>query len=129
MDFLKDMKAKLEELEREAQRAMQEQQQRQQAVNQAKQQKQRPKQQQRQPRPEQDSYPRGGGKQDPQHRRSRRPVGADSCPVEEEMHYAERSHDSSSGTWILDDLEGRLDEAFLLQEVLGQPRCVRGWDD
>ena len=128
MDFLKDMKAKLEELEREAQRAMQEQQQRQQAVNQAKKQKQRPKQQP-QPRPEQDSYPRGGGKQDPQHRRSRKPVGSDSCPVEEEMHHAERSHDSSSGTWILDGLEGRLDEAFLLQEVLGQPRCVRGWDD
>ena len=30
---------------------------------------------------------------------------------------------------LIDDLRGRLDEAFLLSEVLGKPRCVRGWDD
>ena len=29
---------------------------------------------------------------------------------------------------IFDDLGGRLDEAFLLQEVLGPPRCQREWE-
>lgn len=30
---------------------------------------------------------------------------------------------------LVDDLHGRLDEAFLLSEILGPPRSVRGWDD
>lgn len=30
---------------------------------------------------------------------------------------------------VLQDLHGRLDEAFLLAEVLGPPRCVRGWEE
>jgi hypothetical protein len=30
---------------------------------------------------------------------------------------------------LVDDLHGRLDEAFLLSEILGPPRCVRGWSD
>ncbi len=30
---------------------------------------------------------------------------------------------------LLRDLHGRLDEAFLLTEVLGPPRCVRGWEE
>ena len=129
MDFLKDMKAKLEEFEREAQRAMQEQQERQQALFQAKADQSR-KQPPSQPK-KQESYPRGGGRQDPnpKNRRSRQPVGSDRCPVEERGHGMEESEDSPAGAWILDDLEGRLDEAFLLQEVLGSPRCVRGWDD
>lgn len=29
---------------------------------------------------------------------------------------------------VFDDLGGRLDEAFLLQEVLGPPRCLREWE-
>lgn len=28
---------------------------------------------------------------------------------------------------LVDDLHGRLDEAFLLSEILGRPRCERGW--
>lgn len=35
----------------------------------------------------------------------------------------------SAGGRLIDDLTGRLDEAFLLSEILGPPRCVRGWDD
>jgi hypothetical protein len=30
---------------------------------------------------------------------------------------------------LWEGLHGRLDEAFLLSEILGPPRCVRGWDD
>ncbi len=30
---------------------------------------------------------------------------------------------------LVDDLQGRLDEAFLLSEILGPPRCVRGWEE
>lgn len=127
MDFLKDMKAKLEEFEREAQRAMQEQQQRQQALFQPKIEQNREQPQRPEKKP--DSYPRGGGAQDPQKRRSRKPVGSERCPVEERERDSEWSEAPPSGTWILDDLEGRLDEAFLLQEVLGSPRCVRGWND
>ena len=127
MDFLKNMKAKLEEFEREAQRAMQEQQERQQALFQAKAEQGKPQSQR--PAKKQESYPRGGGKQDPNKRRSRQPVDSDSCPVEEGRRDSEFSEAPSADSWILDDLEGRLDEAFLLQEVLGSPRCVRGWDD
>lgn len=31
-------------------------------------------------------------------------------------------------TSIFDDLGGRLDEAYLLQEVLGPPRCLKEWE-
>lgn len=30
---------------------------------------------------------------------------------------------------LIDDLHGRLDEAFLLSEILGPPRCMRDWSD
>lgn len=30
---------------------------------------------------------------------------------------------------LIDDLNGRLDEAFLLSEILGPPRCMRDWSD
>lgn len=30
---------------------------------------------------------------------------------------------------VLSTLHGRSDEAFLLSEILGPPRCVRGWAD
>jgi hypothetical protein len=128
VDFLKDMKAKLEEFEREAQRAMQEQQERQQALLQAK--AEQGKQQSQRPSKQKESFPRGGGRQDPnpKKRRSRKPVDSDSCPVEEGRRDSVSSVAPSADFWILDDLEGRLDEAFLLQEVLGPPRCVRGWD-
>lgn len=32
------------------------------------------------------------------------------------------------GPRLVDDLHGRLDEAFLLSEILGPPRCVKGWE-
>jgi hypothetical protein len=118
VDFLKNMKAKLEELEREAQLAMQQQQQGQ-GLSQHK--KNAP--------PEEDSYPRGGGRQGKgQQRRSRRPIDSEECPVDE-VEVRSGVGVLASGGSIFDNLQGRLDEAFLLQEVLGQPRCVRGWDD
>lgn len=126
MDFLNNLKAKLEELEREAQRAMQEQQlQQTQARNRL-----------FQPKPddfEQDDFeperPRNRRK-DPSPRSSRRPVDSEVCPVEEVVgQSSENVPVTNSGFSILDDLQGRLEEAFLLQEILGAPRCVKGWDD
>ncbi len=35
---------------------------------------------------------------------------------------------SNAGNRLVDDLHGRLDEAFLLSEILGPPRCIKGWD-
>ncbi|MFA5504180.1 MAG: hypothetical protein WC314_11890 [Vulcanimicrobiota bacterium] len=121
MDFLNNLKAKLEELEREAQRAMQEQQlQQTQARNRL-----------FQPKPD-DFEPERPRKhrQDPPPRSSRRPVDSEVCPVEEVMGQSSESGPvSHSGVSILDDLQGRLEEAFLLQEILGAPRCVKGWNE
>ena len=130
------MKAKLDELEREAQMAMQQQQ------GQASFQPKTKGPQKQQSPPKQDSYPRGGGSQPKEsyprgggsqpkggqnQRRSRQPIDSAHCPV----GGVERTQagDLASGGSIFDNLEGRLDEAFLLQEVLGPPRCVKGWEE
>lgn len=138
MDFLKDMKAKLEELEKEAQR-QQEQYQRDMA-----QQKNlfQPKGKKgKQPRRDEfsqgggrqqqkDDYARGGGRQQAgQQKRSRRPVDSDSCPVEESRGHLDTAGGGQSGGSLLDDLSTNLGEAFLLQEILGPPRCMRAWDE
>ena len=125
MDFLKDMKAKLEELEKEAQRQMQEHQQ--QTQGPLFQPKSKGKRNKAQP---QDSYPRGGGPQQAGQRRSHRPIDPDECTDTRRAPQPERVQGQREvGGSIFDNLGGRLEEAFLLQEILGEPRCVRGWDD
>ena len=81
MDFLKDMKAKLEQLEKEAQMAMEHhQQQTQKALFQPKSQGQPQQQKQkRQKQTQKDHYPRGGGRQQPGTSRVRRPVDPGEC--------------------------------------------------
>lgn len=53
-----------------------------------------------------------------------------SCPTEGmEFHSSQALASPPQTVRLIDDLHGRLDEAFLLSEVLGPPRCVRGWED
>lgn len=130
MDFLRDVKAKLEELEefsKQAQGMMQES-----GQKELFQPKQglgsRMKAALEQASGHQQFEPRAQERQE-QTRSSRRPVDSQECPVEDWAK--ERTNTESSGPSggsIFDNLSGRLDEAFLLQEVLGPPRCMREWE-
>lgn len=53
-----------------------------------------------------------------------------SCPTEGGLPPLSGPEGASPrlGARLVDDLHGRLDEAFLLSEILGPPRCVRGWN-
>lgn len=51
------------------------------------------------------------------------------CPTEGMFQSPDRSLPPAGRSRLVDDLQGRLDEAFLLSEILGPPRCLRGWDD
>lgn len=50
------------------------------------------------------------------------------CATEGEVQVSALAPASPRTSRLIDDLHGRLDEAFLLSEVLGPPRCVKGWD-
>ncbi len=51
------------------------------------------------------------------------------CPTEGMSRSSGRSLPPAGHSRLVDDLHGRLDEAFLLSEILGPPRCLRGWDE
>lgn len=63
-------------------------------------------------------------------RSSRQPVGADVCPVVEAVGEdgSRKKQSESRAAWIFDNLHERLGEGFLLQEVLGPPRCLREFE-
>jgi len=114
MDFLKNMREKLAELEefsREAEQTMQNAPEH--GLFSPQRKKNRPEPQPAQP---------------PEVPRSRRPVDSEVCPVEEKMgRRSSRGEGPKQRLSILDNLGDRLDEAFILQEVLGPPRCEREW--
>ena len=115
MDFLKNMRDKLEELEefsREAEQMMQNAPEHGLFSPRGK----KKKRAEREPAPPQEVP------------RSRRPVDSDVCPVEEKMgRRSSQGEGPKQRLSILDSLGDRLDEAFILQEVLGPPRCEREW--
>lgn len=56
--------------------------------------------------------------------------GSDPCPTDLPPALPSSSTRTAGlGLRLVDDLNGRLDEAFLLSEVLGPPHCLKGWDD
>jgi hypothetical protein len=140
MDFLRDVKAKLEELEefsREAQAATQNQgqsalfrpktqtrAQRQSPTSQPSRQTATRRQQTVGRKPtEQFGPPAGTAK------RSRLPVDSAKCGVDEwSSEHVEKQPEQPSG-WLFDSLYERLDEAYILQEIMGKPRCLQEWDD
>jgi hypothetical protein len=87
----------------------------------------------------------GGGRRPNQGKKKQQPAGPQRSPVPREVFETPQCATSGglpAGTLplgtpevsqlqprLIDDLHGRLDEAFLLSEVLGPPRCVRGWND
>ena len=155
MDFLRDIKAKLEEFEQmakemEAQqtgvapkvRGFQPKQQPgragaprtqkggSQKGNQGKggrqQQQQRGQQQQRAQQQQRGQQQRGQAN----NQSVRRPVDAAECPVEEwvETHPSARGK-VPHGSFILNNLQAYVGEAFLMQEILGPPLCMREFDE
>ena len=142
MDFLNDIKKKLEEIEEFSQQQQQQQQASQQQAARGLFQprgessrgaqppgKRGGRQPQQQRQPAQVGRQQAPARQTPQAKRSRRPVDSESCPVEEWRGQESQTGLAAGEESIFDNLGGRLDEAFLLQEVLGPPRCVRGWDE
>ena len=141
MDFLKDMQNKLQELEEFAREAQEMQQQgrdpsqalftlkkkksggRRQQQQQAYQ-KQQPKRQQRKQQQTRQQRP-----PQQQARSSRRPVDSPECPVEEwREEHPQRVAQAAESSSLLDNLAQHLGDAFLLQEVLGPPMCMRDED-
>lgn len=120
MDFLRDVKNKLQELE-ELSKMTEEQQQmqiRELFTGKKKKGQAAPKRPQQLPPQKREKV-----------KRVRQPVDSSGCPVGE---VSDGNTGGSSGPAvpsIFANLGERLDEAFLLQEILGEPRCVRGWDD
>ena len=63
-------------------------------------------------------------------KRSRQAVSGTSCPVDDKVaQQVPKPKPQGKEFSIFDNLAGHLDDALLLQEVLGAPRCMRGWDD
>lgn len=126
MDFFRDVKAKLKELEELSQMTEEQQQQQLKELfgggrkGKAQGQASRPMVKQRRPQ-----QPR---KQQQQQKGVREPVDSISCPVEEVTSRQQSTTAGGTDLSIFDNLGERLDEAFLLQEVLGPPRCVREWE-
>ena len=74
------------------------------------------------------------GSHDPHHGSVTDPIGGRGAPrsSQESAFSSPVETKASRGrgeTSIFDNLGERLDEAYLLQEILGEPRCVRGWGD
>lgn len=157
MDFLRDIKAKLEEFEQMA-REMEEQQtgvapkvrgfqpkqqpgrsgaaRNQQGGsnkgNQGRGGRQQPKGQQQQrgqqQRGQQQRAPQQKGQ--PNARSVRQPVDAAECPVEEWMEtHPTAGRKMPHGSFILNNLQEYVGEAFLMQEILGPPLCMREFDE
>jgi len=155
MDFLKEIKAKMEELEEfsreaQAQAAAQQNPSGQKALFQPKGTRPTPKRtagSQPQQWPQQDDQqwshqqpqqqPRKAGLKPQEQfgspggsaRRSRQPVDSDECGVEQWQESRTPARPAAQSHSIFDTLGERLDEAFVLQEILGKPRCLSGWDD
>lgn len=110
MDFLKNIAAKLEEFEEQARQAQEEALAKQRAQEKAA----------RRAKSQEEEFQRAK-------RRSRQPVGSDTCPVGEVSSMETGSERTGSG--LFDNLADHLDDAYILQEILGQPRCLREWDD
>ena len=132
MDFFKDVKAKLKELEELSQMTEEHQQQQLKELfgggrkGKAGSQASRPMVNQR--RPQQPKQRQRPNPQKQQKKRVRQPVDSPSCPVEEITSRHQPTTAGDTDLSIFDNLGERLDEAFLLQEVLGPPRCVREWE-
>ena len=104
MDFLKNVKQKLAEFEEQARQA------------------------QEKARREFEQQQKSASLRD-EKERLYKPVEADSCPVDEVR--SESSNQNSGSTLsgsLFENLGEHLDQAFVLQEILGQPRCMREWD-
>ena len=131
MDFFRDVKAKLKELEELSQMTEEQQQQQLKELfgggrkGKAGSQASRPMVKQRRPQQPQQQRP---NPQKQQKKRVRQPVDSPSCPVEEITSRHQPTTAGDTDLSIFDNLGERLDEAFLLQEVLGPPRCVREWE-
>lgn len=69
----------------------------------------------------------GKGRKSEQASSARRPVGAEVCPVEQVIR-PETATALPPDFSLFDDLGAHLDEAFVLQEILGKPRCMQEFE-
>lgn len=139
MDFLANVKQKIQEMEEQA-RLLQQMEQGATAGASSAQGKKlfQPKNQKANPLP-QGRAPRAGSGKGTQPSKTRPMTGSESFSTPECVNIDGRTDPAPravdprpsgglSGA-LFKDLHGRLDEAFLLTEVLGPPRCVRGWEE
>lgn len=120
MDFFKDIKAKLAEFEEQARLAAE-------AASESQRVKFQPKGQRGVGNFEHPNDP-AFAEQQHQGRRYHPPVNSEHLAVEESSQMSGSSGSSAKDYSIFDNLGEHLEDAYLLQEILGPPLCMREWD-